>query len=745
MRLRPRTSRDQAASSIKSNWRLKLKELGGQTLLCPQSSRPTLLSIEGLEDRLTPTITFQIDYTYDVGGFFNAQSRRDILQMAVGTVGARLADTLTAIAPSGGNTWTAQFNNPATGALASIDNLAVPANTIIIYVGGRELGGNVLGQGGPGGFSISGSTTWINNVLSRGQAGALASPHSDFGPWGGSIAFDSVGTNWYFGTNPSGLAIGQSDFYSTVIHELGHLIGFGTAESFDRFISGANFIGPNAVARFGASVPLSPDVSHWADGTSDAGRETAMDPILTSGTRKPLTGLDDAALRDIGWQVSTNTPPLAFPGGPYSLAEGGSLSLSAALSYDPDGQPLNYAWDINGDGVYTDAIGVAPTLNWSQLSALGVSDGPINRLVRVRATDSAGGSTDSPGALLTITNVAPVAGLGGPATAVRGEPRDFVLSATDLSPQDQAANFTFQLDWDNNGTIDETVVGPSGMTIAHAFASAGSQVVRMIALDKDGAPSSPVTRAIDVVPYELRANGALTDLIWGGTPGIDATFFVSIGGGVQSLTFIENSVGFPLLPLGVRALTHLGVTGSVVAYGQGLNDLYVAAATSRPVRFFGGDGDDVLVGGQGSDLLDGGNGNDLLLGGVLAVDGNDTLRGGNGADILVGGPGSDLLQGGAGSDLILATAIQFADVSTAVYALRSEWTSANPYSLRVAHLTGAPGGANGSTFLTPGATVINDGAVDQVFGEADQDWLIYSFAQDVPTDVTGDEVTTNVA
>jgi hypothetical protein len=60
---------------------------------------------------------------------------------------------------------------------------------------------------------------------------------------------------------------------------------------------------------------LAPDHSHWANGTNDNGRETAMDPSLASGTRKLLTQLDLAALTDIGWVIGPPPPEPVFPAG----------------------------------------------------------------------------------------------------------------------------------------------------------------------------------------------------------------------------------------------------------------------------------------------------------------------------------------------------------------------------------------------------------------------------------------------
>src|SRR5262249_59310373 len=85
--------------------------------------------------------------------------------------------------------------------------------------------------------------------------------------------------------------------------------------------------------------------------------------------------------------ANPNLPPTSHAGGPYALDEGGSGTLDASASSDPNGDPLTYSWDVNGDGVYGDATGVNPTLTWAELQALGIADGPSTWNVTVRVSD----------------------------------------------------------------------------------------------------------------------------------------------------------------------------------------------------------------------------------------------------------------------------------------------------------------------------------------------------------------------
>ncbi len=128
-----------------------------------------------------------------------------------------------------------------------------------------------------------------------------------------------------------------------------------------------------------------------------------------------FTGLARDTTRD-GGQVTAqkllavpNGPPVANAGGPYQITEGDSLTVDATATSDPNqsSSTLKYEWDLNGDGVYTDAAGSRPTLSWAQLQALGLGDGPSTFTARVRVTDDYGDSHIA-SAAGKIANLAPV-------------------------------------------------------------------------------------------------------------------------------------------------------------------------------------------------------------------------------------------------------------------------------------------------------------------------------------------------
>ena len=247
----------------------------------------TRLRAECLEARQLLTITIQFDYRQDANHFFDDPARQQILELAGQSLGSRLNDHLQAITPSGSNTWTLSVTNPSGASSFSLTDVTIPENTLLVFVGARAM--SPLGIGGPGAYSASGSTEWLDLVESRGQAGALNNPQTDFSPWGGSISFD-LDANWYFGTSEAGLGSGRQDFLSVATHELGHLLGIGTADSWDRYVSGESFVGPNARAVHGGNVPLSGDAT-FVKVCEMAGRKSRWTPRCWKGHENFLLNL----------------------------------------------------------------------------------------------------------------------------------------------------------------------------------------------------------------------------------------------------------------------------------------------------------------------------------------------------------------------------------------------------------------------------------------------------------------------
>jgi len=257
--------------------------------------------VQTLEARRMLSVSIRLDYSLDASGFFTTHPEaRTVLQSAADTLTQRLADTLAAIQPSGSNTWTLTVTDPATGEDRDIADPTIPADTIVVYAGSRPLGGP-LGIGGPAGWGASGTSTFLNTVATRGEPGAAGSSdqRTDFAPAGGAVTFEP-NRNWNF--DLAAPHSGADDFLSVSLHELGHVLGIGTADSWRNQVSGTVFNGDASVAAYGQPVPLASDASHWAQSVSNDGQQAAMTPSITIGTRKLFTRLDFAGLFDVGWE-----------------------------------------------------------------------------------------------------------------------------------------------------------------------------------------------------------------------------------------------------------------------------------------------------------------------------------------------------------------------------------------------------------------------------------------------------------
>lgn len=251
------------------------------------------------------------DYSYDTAVFFGA-TEKNALESAASYFEGIIGDDFDAITPGGINTWDASFLNPETLSGTSVTDLFVPADSIIVYVGSTDLGG-ALGIAQPGGYSASGTAAFTSSVQTRGESGIITTtPTTDdneFAPWGGSISFDDTVT-WNFDDETGPGASGTDyDFRTVAIHEIGHVLGLGTAESYSALINGSNeFTGASAVAINGGVVPLTVD-QHFAAATSSTvylggGSQTAiMVESQPPGTRREFTAVDAAALDDIGYDV----------------------------------------------------------------------------------------------------------------------------------------------------------------------------------------------------------------------------------------------------------------------------------------------------------------------------------------------------------------------------------------------------------------------------------------------------------
>lgn len=328
------------------------------------------------------------------------------------------------------------------------------------------------------------------------------------------------------------------------------------------------------------------------------------------------------------------------------------------------------------------------------------------------------------------SNSPPTASLAGPANGVRGQALAFTFGASGGA----GGNFTYKIDWDGNGSVDQTLSGSASLAVSHVFPSTGAFTVGLTAVDAKGQASSSVSHATNISAVALQTDpfdSTKTALVVGGTLNADNITIdpADLTGGVKvTINFVNQGTFNP--------------TGHILVYGQSGNDtIRLVNRTIQkqnvfiniPALLFGGDGNDTIS-------SSGSSANNILAGGA----GDDILTGGKDRDLLIGGAGRDQLNGQAGDDLLIAGSTDFDSYATALNALMSEWSPIDAnYTTRISHLNGtATGGRNGS-YLLNANTVHDDGVADTLYGQSGMDWFLTS-GTGASADVVNDKAATEM-
>ena len=188
-----------------------------------------------------------------------------------------------------------------------------------------------------------------------------------------------------------------------------------------------------------------------------------------------------------------NAAPSASANGPYSVVEGGSVTLSATGT-DPNGDTLAYAWDLDDNGSFE-------TPGQSVAFSAAALDGPSSRTVKVRATDP-GGLVSVAAATVNVLNGPPVATAPANQTASAGFAKSFSLgSFTD--PWLADGPWTAVVDWGDGSSQTTFTRGSTGSlgTQGHTYTATGTFSVAVVVTDKDGGSGTATFQVTVGVTY----------------------------------------------------------------------------------------------------------------------------------------------------------------------------------------------------------------------------------------------------
>jgi len=166
-----------------------------------------------------------------------------------------------------------------------------------------------------------------------------------------------------------------------------------------------------------------------------------------------------------------NDAPVAVIAEPGSAVEGSTVALDGSGSSDADGSISGFAWDLDGDGQFDDAVGATPSLPV-------VDDATI--VIGLEVTDD-DGATATASAVLTVTNAVPVVDAGDDATI--GADRRLQRPATFVDPG--ADIWMATVDSGDGGGPQPVGLSGSAIAIDHTYPTGGSFTVTVRVCDDD--------------------------------------------------------------------------------------------------------------------------------------------------------------------------------------------------------------------------------------------------------------------
>ncbi|AFZ44157.1 peptidase M10A and M12B matrixin and adamalysin [Halothece sp. PCC 7418] len=258
------------------------------------------------------SFNIEFDFRFDTNGFFDDPVRRDALESAGDIWESFIEDDFPDV-PAG-----IEFTitNPENGSDSPLIKLQDPIDDLLIFVGAQSppfgMSGSAIARGGFTGGDASGDifrARITNNFRGTG-------PVTNFEPWAGEMSFepsptfnDGSDVEWFFDSTPEtsdDIPNGSIDFITVALHEIGHVLGIGTAPIFEEIGAGSLFDGVNSLSvNNGSPIPLTTDLSHVQEGFFN--NEVLMDPIAPF-TRNLPSQIDLALLSDIGYEIEGFNP-----------------------------------------------------------------------------------------------------------------------------------------------------------------------------------------------------------------------------------------------------------------------------------------------------------------------------------------------------------------------------------------------------------------------------------------------------
>ena len=232
---------------------------------------------------------------------------------------------------------------------------------------------------------------------------------------------------------------------------------------------------------------------------------------------------DGGTIRRIQF-ASANQPPVAVAtANPTSGAAPLTVNFDGSGSSDPDGDPITYAWDLDGDGLYDDSTAAQPTFTYTQSGTY---------TARLQVTDSPGASSVSGPITITVGNTPPTATINAPSGSLMWRVGDVInFSGSGTDPQD--------------GTLPASALSWS-LILNHCPSNCHSHPLQ----DFVGVASGSFTAPDHEYPSSLELVLTVTD-----SGGLTSTASVTLQPQTVNLTFSTSPSGLQLVLNGASAAT----------------------------------------------------------------------------------------------------------------------------------------------------------------------------------------------
>ena len=292
------------------------------------------------------TFNIEFDYRFDTEGFFT-EEKKEVLEAAASLWSSYIRDEFpdvslnTVEVPIASISATSDTEFTINSEVQTV-TLDEPIDDILIFAYSIDFpeDSTTIANGGPFASFTQGSE------LDERYNG------DDFQPWLGVIYFDTD-ANFYLDSTPfsNDVPEDQKDFFSVALHEIGHILGFGSAPVFTELIENGEFTGNNSTSlNNGDPIPLDEDLGHLEEGFKINDETNIFNPSIASGERVLPSELDLAFLADIGYEIGSPTYELT------DVLENPSEYMRFIRDFDGIDVGEYEAWknlgsiDVQGDG-----------------------------------------------------------------------------------------------------------------------------------------------------------------------------------------------------------------------------------------------------------------------------------------------------------------------------------------------------------------------------------------------------------